>query len=324
MENKIPIVLSTNDKYVDICSVTISSVIENSSPIYIYEIYVFYTRLSKENVSSLELMSKANIKVKCVNVDKYLDYDILYETSKYPIEMYYRYYAPLIIENEKIIYLDCDIIVVDDIAKLYYEDIESKTVAMVVDFRNYINETNMYFNSGVIVLNTKEFEKQEIRKKCIEELRKNTTYQFPDQTALNIVCKNNVKILKPMYNYQVSLAFNNTFKRKISKKKFKNLFIEKPIIIHFSYITKPYNAIYSIYNKEFWKYAKLTPYYNQLIEKYIENPYEVLKKSPLEDICIDRAREGKAGLKMIFYIFGYQIKFWFLYKIFGGKINEQN
>lgn len=319
MQSKIPIVFSCNDKYVPLCSVAISSIIENSKNGNSYEIYIFYTRLSKENILNFEEMSKENIEIKCLNIRKYLDYKVLYETDDYPVEMYYRYYAPLILEYDKIIYLDCDIIVIDDISKLYNQNIDENPIGMVRDFTHYIDESNMDFNSGVVLFNTKKFEEQKIRQKCICLLQENTTYKFPDQTALNIVCKNNVKVLKPMYNYQVSLAFYNKFKRKIKKSRFKDLFIDEPIIIHFSYVTKPYDNIYSKYNKYFWKYAKFTKYYNQLIDKYIEDPYQVLKNSPIEDIYIDMAENGEIGLKKIFYVLFYQLRYWFLFKIFGGK-----
>lgn len=319
MQNKIPVVFSTNDNYVHLCSVAISSVIENASNKNIYEIYVFYTRLSETNILNLENMSKENITIKCVNIQEYLEYDILYETSEYPIEMYYRYYAPLILKYEKIVYLDCDIIVIDDVAKLYNEDLENKPIGIIMDFTHYIDESNMDFNSGVIVFNTEEFEKQKIREKCLELLKSNTQYKFPDQTALNIVCKNNAKILKPKYNYQVSLAYFNKFKKKINKKRFRKLFEDEPIVIHFSYVTKPHKNIYSTYNKYFWKYAKKTNYYNQLIDEYVKDPYEVLKNSPIEDTYIDMTREGNVGLRKIFYVLSYQLKYWILFKITGGK-----
>lgn len=321
MQSKVPIVLSCNNNYAALCSVAISSIIENATDKNIYNIYVFYTNLKDENIKKLEILSKDNISVKCVNVEEYLDRDVLYETSEYPIEMYYRYYAPLILDYEKIIYLDCDIIVIDDIKKLYDEDTEGKPICMIRDFKYYINEIYTDFNSGVLVFNTKKFEEQKIREKCLNILRNNTNYRFPDQTAINIVCKENIKELKPLYNYQTNLACYTKFKTKICKKKYKEMFKEKPIIIHFTYITKPYKNIYSEYNKYFWKYAKNTLYYNQLINEYIKDPYEVLKKSPIDEMCIEMAREGEAGLRKIFYIFGCQMKYWTLYKLkkFGKK-----
>ena len=321
MKEKITIVLTTDDEFADLCSVTIASIKENCSFKYIYEIYILETRLSNDNIDKLQKMSNNHVIVKCIDITEYVDFNKIYETDNYKFEMYYRYYAPLILSCKKMIYLDCDIIVVQDIAKLYNENLENKTIGMVKDYTYYIDNTKTDFNSGVLLINTELFEKQKIREKCLE-LIKNNIYKFPDQTALNIVCKNNIKTLKTKYNYQVSLAYYHRFKKNIRKKVYKNLFLEEPEIIHFSYITKPYNNIYSKYNKFFWQYAKYTKYYNVLIEKYLKDPYEVIRNSPIEDIYIDLTEEGQVGLKKIFEVLIYQLKYWLLYKIKKGKRHD--
>lgn len=267
-------------------------------------------------------MSIQNINVSCINIEKHVNFKILYKTEKYPYEMYYRYYAPLILQYDKIIYLDCDTIAVNDVANLYNENLDGYPIGMVRDFDCYIHHSNMDFNSGVMLIDAKLFEKLKIREKCIKVLKENTKYKFPDQTALNIVSRDNVKELYPQYNHQVSLAYYHKFKEEIRKRKFRKLFLDKPEIIHFSYITKPYKNIYSIYNKQFWQYAKNSPYYMELVSKYLEDPYKVLKNSPIEDIYIDMAKEGKIGLKKIFEVLIYQIKYWFIYKINEGEENE--
>ena len=311
---KIPIVLSANDKFADLCSVAISSIIQNGNINNLYDIYIFYTRLSNENIKRLEQNTKQNISIKCINISEFIDFKNLYEIENYTYEIYYRYYIPLILKYEKVIYLDSDIIVVDDIAKLYNEDIGDAPVGVVRDFTHYIDHSNFDFNSGIMLINTKKFEELKIRDKCIELIKKNN-FRFPDQNALNIVCKDNAYLLEPKYNYQVSLAYYHRFKKEIRKNKFKHKFEEEPIIIHFSYVTKPTNNIYSKYNKDFWKYAKYTPYYNQLVDKFLADPYKVLRESPIEDIYIDMAEEGKVGLRKIFETLLYQLKYWILYKI---------
>lgn len=312
---KIPIVFATNDNFVSLCSVSISSIIANSSSNYKYYIYIFYTRLSKENIKKLENMTINNVIVKCLNVKSYIAFFKLYEVDNYPYEIYYRYYAPLILKYKKIIYLDCDIIVLDDIAKLYFEDIGNKTIGACIDFIYYYKQ-NYIFNSGVILFDCKKFEENKIREKCIDLIEKNN-FKYPDQDALNIVCKDDIFLLSVKYNYQISLSFSYKFKQNISK--FKNDFLDKPIIIHFSYNTKPYKNISSYYNKYFWKYAKNTPYFDELINKYIDDPYEKLICSPIQDVYIDLIKDGKIGMKSIIKNFFIQIKSWLNYKIKGGK-----
>lgn len=316
---KIPIVFSTNDDFADLCSTAIWSIIKNGTKNNFYDIYVFYTRLSEINIEKIEKNNVDNAKIQCVDITKYINLDDFYEIDNYTYEIYYRYYASIILDYEKIIYLDSDIIVVNDIANLYNEDIKDSPIGVVRDFTHYIDHSNFDFNSGVMLINSKKFEELKIREKCIE-LIKNNNFKFPDQAALNITCKDNAFLLKPKYNYQISLTYYHRFKKEIRKSKFKSLFEDEPLVIHFSYITKPYNNIYSKYSKDFWECAKLTQYYDELVDKFLKDPYEVLRASPVEDIYIDMTEEGKVGLKKIFEVFFYQIKYWFLYKI--KKIRE--
>lgn len=319
---KIPIVFSTNNDFADLCSTAIWSIIKNRTKNNFYDIYVFYTRLSKVNIEKIEKCDIDNVKIQCLDVSKYINLNDFYEINNYTYEIYYRFYASKILDYEKIIYLDSDIIVVNDIATLYNEDIKDFPIGVVMDFTHYLDNFNFDFNSGVMLINSKKFENLKIREKCIE-LIKNNKFNFPDQKALNIVCKDNVFFLKPKYNYQVSLAYYHRFKKQIKKDKFKYLFEDEPLVIHFSYITKPYKNIYSKYNKDFWECAKLTEYYDEMVDKFLKDPYEVLRMSPVEDIYIDMTEEGKVGIKKIFEVFLYQIKYWFLYKIRKGK-NEKN
>lgn len=315
---KIPIVFSTNDKFAAFTSVAIESIIQNGNKCNEYDIYVFHTRLSKDNIEKMESIRSKNVKVECINITSYINLDDFYETKDYTYEIYYRYYASYILKYDKIIYLDSDIIVIDDIAKLFNENIENYSIAAITDFEHYMHPKNLDFNSGVMVINSKKFEENKIREKCIELIKKGI-FEFPDQDALNEVCKNDVYRLLPKYNYQVSLAYYHKFKRRIGKKKYRNLFLDKPQIIHFSYVTKPNNSIFSKYSKEFWQYAKYSPFYETLLSQYLADPYEVLKQSPIEDTFIELTEEGKVGLRKIIDISLYELKFWFLYKLRRGK-----
>lgn len=324
--NCIPIVFSINDKFAKFASVAIQSIIENASPKNQYNIYIFYIDMLECNIKKLENQKKENVEIKCIDINKYIDKKNFYEIGDYTYEIYFRYYISKILKQyEKVIYLDSDIIVLDDIAKLYIENIGEKVIAAVTDFEHYMNKKNTDFNSGVLIINTKKFEEMKIRQKCIELIRLKK-YNFPDQDALNEICKNDICILNPKYNYQVSLAYYHKFKQNIKKSNLKKLFNEDPIIIHFSYITKPIYNIFSKYNNEFWKYAKNTPYISDLLNIYLNNQYDVLRNSPVEDICIDLTKEGKFGIKKIINLFWQQLKYWLIFKLkkYKKTIDKKN
>lgn len=57
MEKTIPIIYACNDNVVNLCSVSIASIIENASDKNKYNIYVFHTRLAKEDATDEQIQS---------------------------------------------------------------------------------------------------------------------------------------------------------------------------------------------------------------------------------------------------------------------------
>ena len=134
---------------------------------------------------------------------------IPYDNSSYPLIIHMRMFIPYFIpkEYEKVIYMDVDMIVNDDISKLWNTDLEGFTIAAIIDVRirkfgnshavenyrelGFAPETK-YFNTGLILMNTLQWRKDDLTPKifqCIEENRKFANY--PDQYGLNVVFANN-------------------------------------------------------------------------------------------------------------------------------------
>ena len=134
---------------------------------------------------------------------------IPYDQSSYPLIIHMRMFIPYFIpaEYEKVIYMDVDMIVNDDISKLWETDMQDYTIAAVIDVRirefgnlhaveNYrelgFDAKTRYFNTGLILMNTRKWRESDLTPKifkCIEENRKYANY--PDQYGLNVVLANN-------------------------------------------------------------------------------------------------------------------------------------
>jgi lipopolysaccharide biosynthesis glycosyltransferase len=133
---------------------------------------------------------------------------IPYDNSSYPLIIHMRMFIPYFIPEkyEKVIYMDVDMIVNDDISKLWNTDLKEFTVAAVIDVRirqfgnhhaidNYVSlgfaaETK-YFNTGLLLMNTRTWREKDLTPqifKCIEDNRKFANY--PDQYGLNVVFAN--------------------------------------------------------------------------------------------------------------------------------------
>lgn len=109
---------------------------------------------------------------------------------------YYRMLLPdILIDIEKIIYLDCDIVVEANLQELWNADVEGYGCAGV-DEGNPAQtgrldlDPDFYINSGVLLLNLSYWRSNNITTKCMEWLEANPHNNILlDQDAINVVLK---------------------------------------------------------------------------------------------------------------------------------------
>lgn len=293
--NVVPICFSANDKYVPMLGAEIESIISSSSPKNNYDIVILMTNISDENkVKLLSLIStRPNFSIRFVNVGPYVyGYQFYLESdirnTRYSDEIYYRVLVPSLMKSyEKVIFLDADLIVLDDIAKLLKEASDDCLISAVRDYEgiancydnNYeqtryriadlgIRNFESYFASGVIVMNVPKFNEQfDVTTLLAFAISKNWK-QF-DQDLLNFLCKDSVQIVKAHWNFVEDIygVYHSMPKHLL------NEFIkseEKPKIIHYSAKRKPWLNADSKYSKYFWEYAEKTPFYDELTSLIVE------------------------------------------------------
>ena len=115
----------------------------------------------------------------------------------------------LLPDLDRVLYLDCDIIVRQDLAKLWSEtDLGDNYLGAVYEaaiegqaerFRALGCDPAKYFNSGFLLMNLEQMRKEKVSERLLEACR--VPYlEFPDQDALNQVCQGRVLPLSPLYN----------------------------------------------------------------------------------------------------------------------------
>lgn len=265
----IPIFFSSDDNYVPFLAVAINSLIENASKDYNYEIIVLNSGLTSENIERIKKYQNEYVNIEFEDVRPKIENIIgalsLRLRDYYSISIFYRLFIPSLFKNySKAIYLDADIVLVDDISKLYNEDMEGYLVGGVPDevvnnsevFREYSVkaldlEPGNYFNSGVLLMNLDEFRKEKIEEKFLHILEK---YNFdviaPDQDYLNFLCKGKVKYVNRGWDRMPNID-----------EKFDDSDLH---LIHFNMFQKPWNYDNVLYEEYFWKYAKETDFYNEI------------------------------------------------------------
>ena len=134
----------------------------------------------------------------------------VYTDPRYTEAASFRLLLPeLLPEYDSLVYLDCDVIVRQDLAGLYAQtDLGDNYLGVVFEapienqaerFRALGCDPRRYFNSGVLLMNLKTMREEKVSRKLLEAC-KVPYLEFPDQDALNQVCRGRVLPLSPLYN----------------------------------------------------------------------------------------------------------------------------
>ena len=278
--SNIPIVYITDDNYVMPTIVSITSLMENMEKSH--PVFVLGINLSEKNKDYFKVFKNIEL-LDLENKYKDLDLKHLY-VSKAAL---FKFDLAEIFKNyDKVLYLDSDILTLRDFSKLLKTDIEKYYAAVVKDISAFLRGDAQkiglgknYFNSGMMLLNTKKMRQDNIKEKLIKTRLNSSSKKFMDQDTFNIVFKDCVKFVNPEYNYLVTNS-------KLTPSTVKHFFKVKkisPAILHLTYL-KPWKYEGVSYSKEWMKYYNLSPFKNERLnlEKNTEQ-FKIYNKTKFGD-----------------------------------------
>lgn len=269
------IALCTDEKYSFPCGVCITSILENNKEEEC-RIYILTDGLKPKTIEKFKrLKEKYRQKIEIINIDDQL-FNGLKVCNRFPKSIYYRFLLPQILNDEKVIYLDCDIIVTANLNTLWNTDISEYACGVVEDqsgddiiIQNRIGLYKDYFNSGVLLINLNYWRKNNIAKRVAEFIHYNPDVcVYPDQDAMNCIISDQVKFLEYKYNYQ-ELFYQPQECILLHKKKRKNLISGKyiPTIIHYTGHFKPWvKGCVHPYKDLFIKFKEISPWNKEKIK----------------------------------------------------------
>lgn len=289
-KDEVSVVMSADKNYAPYLAVCIKSLIENSSENNNYCIYVLNTDLGLIDINRISNMQTKNCKIKFLNVSpvfqKY-NHKLFHICKHFSVATYFRFFIPEIFKNfEKVIYCDCDAVFADDVAKLYSINIGDNLLGAIKDtvaeytinkskgnfdyYSNYLNlkEPKDYFQAGMLIMNIPEMNRLDFTKTCIETLKLLDKPLYLDQCVLNTICEGRVYFLHEQWNFMYCMSnFIKDFKKHLPN----DLLIrlseasKTPKYVHFCGFLKPWQLPALGESELFWRYARLTDYYEQII-----------------------------------------------------------
>lgn len=218
MDKKILNILYQSDEnYAPYMGVSIYSLLHNNQESDEINIYIINNNISDENIKKLNLLvKKYHRKITYINADKILNSDKISKLPKYSgMRKNGKSFMKMMLDDvitddiKKIIYIDCDTLVVNDIHELMNTEMNGYPIAMALDSFVLKAKPSIglqydepYYNSGIILFDLEQWKKQNCSSRVVNHLANNRTYGTVDQDVLNMEFKNTIARLPVNYNFQ--------------------------------------------------------------------------------------------------------------------------
>ena len=269
MNNEIPVFFTIDNGYAPFLAVALRSAIQNADPKRQYKAIVLHQDLSAENCSRLKALETANFKIELTPMQA--NFDALDDRMSnrlrcdyFTLTIYFRLFIPAMFHQyDKGIYIDSDVVVADDLSKLFDTDLGDHFIGACNDLsiadipplvaytENAIGvKKEEYINSGVLLMNLKKMRECNFEGHFLTLLN---TYHFdsiaPDQDYINAICNGKIHYLDQAWD-----AMPNDAKPPLAH----------PCIIHYNLFSKPWCYDGIQYSEEFWQYAAESGYLKEI------------------------------------------------------------
>jgi lipopolysaccharide biosynthesis glycosyltransferase len=289
------IIYASDNNGIELLLVSMYSVIKNHKDA---KIFVLQSDLTEHNKSLIKQLAKGRAELEIVDIDVKRFTGVKITTERLPLQTFYRMLAPeLLRKQDKALWIDIDTLCVGSLSDMYKINLDKFWVGGALDpgmsilpefysWYKKFNSTDVYINAGVLLMNLEKMRQDSMVQKLIDmAVKQNKLFGefdlFGDQTAINVVLKEGIKLLPRKYNSMVGFTADGS---------------KEPKVLHFSGYYKPFMH----YNTKI-KYADLYwQYYDELLGILPVFDYKsLIKKSFLELFSrmdariseLDKARE---------------------------------
>lgn len=288
--NGVAVAFAADGGYAPYLAAALASIVRHGNPARLYDVIILATGLGEEDQRKLASITegRANFSLRFCDVQeevKAATGDFFLSAHISPAT-YYRLFAPSLFPNyAKLLYLDCDIIALADVARLYDSDLGGRAIGAVRDFYAIVDlprkasakwagqlamgDTKGYFNAGVLLLDLAKMRAHGYEAKWFGRLREVKTPRLHDQDILNHTLEGDVAYLEAGWN---SLAWVESLGERLCPGDLPadlvadyRASLEAPKILHFTSQHKPWNLPHLPLAEKFWERAAETPYYQRLV-----------------------------------------------------------
>lgn len=293
-EDAVVVVFASNEKFAPALGVCIQSMLEHIKSEHFYDVLVLESNLSEDSKGRLVKMCSQyqQVSLRFFNPTGMLSGRKLQKnaTDHISMETYYRFLiADIFPSCEKVLYLDCDTVILSDVADLFATDLGDAVLGTALDpeipgqlksddtsLASYFKEvlqmdvSDPYLQAGVLLLNL-------VRMRSLHSVDEwlgiagSRTYRYNDQDILNKECKGHLHLLDLSWNVVVDCNHRRLPIIMQGPHQVSQAYLEArkhPKLIHYAGFEKPWDAPTSDFAYEFWFYASHCAFYDRLLGMY--------------------------------------------------------
>lgn len=276
-------IASDNTYAMLLATVMMSFVINNRDTDFSYYVHVLDDNISEQNKTKIiESFDEFGIQIIFYSVSKISEELKIKGINGYGIDngltAYARLFLPDIVgeEVERILYLDCDMVVRGNLRELYEMDLQGMSFAAVMDpiidgYRHYlgIKDDEIYINTGMLLIDCERWRKNQCTDRVMNVmLKEHPFFHYVDQDAINMSLQGEYILVHPKYNllatmmtwsYETCMKVDGRNPEHYYEKEIVDEALKQPIIVHIvnNRLGRPWQG--GVFYKEEWlKYFCLT------------------------------------------------------------------
>lgn len=284
------VIYSSDDNYAQHMGVSIYSLMVHNQEFKEIRIYIIDNQISTENKQKLRRMVDIFQNTKLIWIDFFKWRKMLHLKMEWKISIssYGRLFISSMIPDkiERVLYLDCDLLICDSLKELWNFDLKGNIVGAVQDAVNDetkeaigLRAEQPYFNAGMLLIDINKWRAADIEKAAVKFISEHRgKVRHHDQGVLNGVLKEKWVRVPVRYNL---MTIHYVYDLRKIKKYFDDhaeFYSEcelvtgrrKPVILHFtpSFTTRPWvgNCVHPLKEK-YWDTLQKTPWKDAKQEK---------------------------------------------------------
>ncbi len=180
---------------------------------------------------------------------------------------YHRLALPALLPNvNRILYLDADMIALDDFSTLWKTNLQGRSTGVVQDyFLSHQERWKVlslpfpeYFNAGMLLMDLDQWRSQTISERVAQAVAEHPNWEYNDQDGLNVVLNGQCQFLDPRWNATTTRLQGNA--------------VDHPVFIHFTGQEKPWH-VSSVhpFREAYREHKQQTPWRDEPLTHFLDH-----------------------------------------------------